>query len=726
MEGQLIAGTVLNSKQGSPKANKRRRDRFFAVLLSAPMVAILPMVAVLLLAAAGLATTALATGQAHFNVAGYPSPSTAGDPQNFTVQAIDSSDAIDTSYAGTVHFTSSDPGASLPSDYTFVASDNGEHTFSATLTTAGAQSMTATEGAITGTQSGISITHGVATQLVFTSGPTLATADDVTGLTVTVEDAYGNTVIDGTGSATPIGLTLSGGNTTTIAGYGGSATPTNGVATFSGLSVRKVGTSYVLHASNGSQVGASAAFNITPGHLDHFIWTAFTSPRTAGAPFGVSATAYDAYDNVKTDYLGSGASLTSNLADSPIGIHPTVLGNLNWSLVPGVGSANIIATNATVTDLSAGVNQNLTITSSAGEGSKTATTGDFAVTPNTVTKLTFSGQPIDTQVSTPIYSVCAPPPTSSTKPCADLTGTAPLSSPVTVYAVDNWGNPVLSNGIDVTASPNALVGGTKTASTLLGYASFSNLLSEAVTGTGIKLTAKAQANPTVAKVDSNPFRIVTTLKGCTGATCINKALGDSHSNTYVNSWSQITTTSCFYCGTTNVLQSTQLVTTSTASQCNNTVWISDIADQRVTGTNTDVTSTGRALIVIPKATLKASGVTSRGTPSFNICFGAIWIGTGSPTQGWLGKQSATNNTPTRATMELDPNVVPQGQRWYGIPANCGTAGLSSSDPCILLRTKQKADVQSLLGADAASIMKDGDLGIVVRVGGSWDGSNHPF
>ena len=39
---------------------------------------------------------------------------------------------VDTSYAGTVHFTGSDNGAgsSIPADYTFGASDNGLHAFS--------------------------------------------------------------------------------------------------------------------------------------------------------------------------------------------------------------------------------------------------------------------------------------------------------------------------------------------------------------------------------------------------------------------------------------------------------------------------------------------------------------------------------------------------------------------------------------------------------------------
>ena len=41
-----------------------------------------------------------------------------------------------------VHFTDSAVNAGLPSDYTFSSSDNGVHTFSVTLNTAGAQTLT--------------------------------------------------------------------------------------------------------------------------------------------------------------------------------------------------------------------------------------------------------------------------------------------------------------------------------------------------------------------------------------------------------------------------------------------------------------------------------------------------------------------------------------------------------------------------------------------------------
>src|SRR5262249_51905190 len=94
-------------------------------------------------------------------VSGFPSATAVGISHSFTVTAKDAYGNVATGYTGTVHFTSSDPTAVLPADYTFVSGDNGTHTFSATLNTAGSQSITATDksnSSITGTESGITVT----------------------------------------------------------------------------------------------------------------------------------------------------------------------------------------------------------------------------------------------------------------------------------------------------------------------------------------------------------------------------------------------------------------------------------------------------------------------------------------------------------------------------------------------------------------------------------------
>jgi len=87
-----------------------------------------------------------------------PSGSTTGIAFNLTVTALNSG-GTDTAYAGTVHFTSDDPKAVLPPDYTFVPADAGTHMFSATMNSAGPSVYTASH-TITATDVANSAVHG--------------------------------------------------------------------------------------------------------------------------------------------------------------------------------------------------------------------------------------------------------------------------------------------------------------------------------------------------------------------------------------------------------------------------------------------------------------------------------------------------------------------------------------------------------------------------------------
>src|SRR5207237_535418 len=79
-------------------------------------------------------------------VNGFPTPTTAGVAQTFTVTARDAFGNTATTYTGSMSFSSTDNMAIFaPTSYTFVGSDAGTHTFGATLRTAGVQSITATD-----------------------------------------------------------------------------------------------------------------------------------------------------------------------------------------------------------------------------------------------------------------------------------------------------------------------------------------------------------------------------------------------------------------------------------------------------------------------------------------------------------------------------------------------------------------------------------------------------
>ncbi|MGA2683378.1 MAG: PKD domain-containing protein, partial [Candidatus Bathyarchaeia archaeon] len=109
-------------------------------------------------------------------VTGFPSPTTANVVRTVTVTAKDPYGNIATGYTGTVHFTSTDVSAALPSDYQFSSTDSGIHTFSVTLKTPGVQSITVTDTAtstITGSQTGITVNSALIAPTVSASPTTI-------------------------------------------------------------------------------------------------------------------------------------------------------------------------------------------------------------------------------------------------------------------------------------------------------------------------------------------------------------------------------------------------------------------------------------------------------------------------------------------------------------------------------------------------------------------------
>ena len=105
----------------------------------------------------------------HFVVSGVPASILAGTPFTFTVAATDVLNNVATGYNGIVFFTSSDSVAVLPAQATL---SNGIGTFSATLKSAGTQTLTATDiatSSVTGTSGPITVRDLVVTS--FTPTP---------------------------------------------------------------------------------------------------------------------------------------------------------------------------------------------------------------------------------------------------------------------------------------------------------------------------------------------------------------------------------------------------------------------------------------------------------------------------------------------------------------------------------------------------------------------------
>ena len=116
------------------------------------------------------ALTVAAAAATHFVVSA-PATATAGTAATFTVTAKDAYNNTATGYTGTVHFTSSDGAAVLPSNNTLTA---GLGTFGATLKTSGSQTITANDtssSSITGSSGTVSVAAAAATHFIVSAAP---------------------------------------------------------------------------------------------------------------------------------------------------------------------------------------------------------------------------------------------------------------------------------------------------------------------------------------------------------------------------------------------------------------------------------------------------------------------------------------------------------------------------------------------------------------------------
>ncbi|MFQ5741683.1 MAG: hypothetical protein ACE5JX_22010, partial [Acidobacteriota bacterium] len=75
-------------------------------------------------------------------VSGETNSVVSGQSAQVKVEALDEAGNVFTAYRGTIRFSSTDTGATLPADYTYTASDAGSHTFNVTLKTVSGTSPT--------------------------------------------------------------------------------------------------------------------------------------------------------------------------------------------------------------------------------------------------------------------------------------------------------------------------------------------------------------------------------------------------------------------------------------------------------------------------------------------------------------------------------------------------------------------------------------------------------
>jgi len=137
-----------------------------------------------------------------------PPRAASGAGFSMTITVHDALANVVADYTGTVHVTSNDASAVLPSDYTFVTGDAGTHTLSVTLATPGTQSLSAADTVSTSLAG--STTVGVEhISVVSPSTQHSTSGSGVTPLTVAATGAAPGATLTWSATGLPTGLTIS-------------------------------------------------------------------------------------------------------------------------------------------------------------------------------------------------------------------------------------------------------------------------------------------------------------------------------------------------------------------------------------------------------------------------------------------------------------------------------------------------------------------------------------
>ena len=273
-----------------------------------------------------------------------PASANAGSAISFTVSATDALGNPVASYAGTVHFTSTDAGAILPANATLVS---GTGTFSASFQTAGNQTITATDtttASINGTSAGTAVAPAVATHLKVIA-PAVASPGVGFNLTVTAQDAFNNTATGYTGT---VHFT----STDAAATLPANATLTSGTATFP-AALGTIGSQAITatDTGNASITGTSATIVVINPVPTHFV-VAAPSTAVPGAAFNFTVTALDSGNNVITAYTGT-VHFTSTDSAAVLPANATLTnGTATFSATLNTaGAQTITATDTTISSI---------------------------------------------------------------------------------------------------------------------------------------------------------------------------------------------------------------------------------------------------------------------------------------------------------------------------------------------------------------------------------------
>jgi adhesin/invasin len=339
----------------------------------------------------------------------------------------------------------------------------------------GAHSVRASVSGLTAVNFSATAQAGAADVLVFTAQPTSADVGEAItpAVEITARDQYGNRATSFSGT---VSLELSGGSSSASLGGTAARAASNGIATFSGLTVSAAGSSYRLTASaNGVPSATSAAFNIiAPDDGGGDEPTAISIVSGNGQSGTVGEAVGDPYVVRVTDGNGN------PVAGVPV----------SWSVTSGGGSVS-----PTSSTTNSNGQASATHTLGTGTGAQSVRASVSGLTPVTFTATAQAGAPASLVFTT--------------QP-SDAGMGQTISPAVRVTVRDQFGNTVTGYSgsitvsiVPLTGTPLANLSGTRTRQVINGVATFDDL-SINLLGVGYRLRATGDG----LTVDSEAFTIL--------------------------------------------------------------------------------------------------------------------------------------------------------------------------------------------------------------------------
>ncbi|MBI3194849.1 MAG: T9SS type A sorting domain-containing protein, partial [Ignavibacteriae bacterium] len=296
---------------------------------------------------------------------------TAGTPFNIKVTARDAGNNTLTSFTGTVDISSTGTLSSgAGTTATFIAGVLSSH--SVTFVNSGAFVITATK--TSSTESGTSNSFNVnastldhfSVQSVSGGSISSQTAGTAFNIKITAKDVFNNTV---TSFTSTVDVSSTG---TISAGSGTTAAFSSGVLNSHSVTISNTGSFTITATKTGStEFGTSNSFTVNGGSVSSFVVETVgggnIGTQSAGVPFSIQVTAYDALNNVATGFTGTVSISSTGTISSGSG-------------TTAVFTSGVLASH-TITISSAGT---YTITATKTGGAQTGTSNSFLVNGGTL------------------------------------------------------------------------------------------------------------------------------------------------------------------------------------------------------------------------------------------------------------------------------------------------------------------------------------------------------